>query len=69
LEKLFLVLESYQSSMKFSGKVWLDETFYSVQNEDLLRTEAGGKLRGLSANQMCIGVTCDKSHEFCILEG
>mgnify|MGYP002344519454 FL=1 len=69
LEKLFLVLESYQSSLKFSDKVWLDETFYSVRNEDLLRTEAGGKIRGLSVNQMCIGVACDRSHAFCILEG
>jgi transposase-like protein len=69
LEKLFLVLEAYQSSIKFSGQVWLDETFYSVRNEDIVRTEEGNKLCGLSLNQMCIGVACDKSRTLCIFEG
>ena len=69
LEKLFLVLGSYQSSLKFYDRVWFDETFYSVRNEDIVRTEKGGKLRGLSSNQMCIGVMCDKSRAICIFEG
>jgi hypothetical protein len=69
LEKMFLVLEAYQSSVKFSGQVWLDETFYSVRSEDIIRTEEGNKLRGLSSNQMCIGVACDKSRTLCIFEG
>ena len=69
LEKLFLVLESYQQSLIFSDKVWFDETFYSVRSEDIVRTEKGGKLRGLSSNQMCIGVICDKSQTMCLFEG
>jgi DNA-directed RNA polymerase subunit RPC12/RpoP len=69
LEKMFLVLEAYQSSIKFSGKVWLDETFYSVRSEDIIRTEEGNKLPGLSLNQMCIGVACDQSRTLCIFEG
>ena len=69
LEKLFLVLESYQQSLIFSDKVWFDETFYSVRSEDISRTEEGNKLRGLSVNQMCIGVVCDKSRILCIFEG
>jgi len=69
LEKLFLVLESYQSSLKFSEKAWFDETFYSVRSGDIVRTDKGGKLRGLSSNQMCIGVMCDKSCALCIFEG
>ena len=69
LEKLFLVLESYQQSLIFSGKVWLDETFYSVRSENIVRTEEGDKLRGLSSNQMCIGVLCDKSQTLCLFEG
>ena len=68
-EKLFLVLESYQESLMFIDKVWFDETFYSVRNEDISRTEEGNKLRGLSVNQMCIGVICDKSRTLCIFEG
>ncbi len=69
LEKLFLVLESYQQSLVFTDKVWFDETFYSVRNENILRTAEGNKLRGLSVNQMCIGVVCDKSSTLCIFEG
>jgi hypothetical protein len=69
LEKLFLVLESYQQSLVFTDKIWFDETFYSVRSEDILRTEEGNKLRGLSVNQMCIGVICDKSRTLCIFEG
>lgn len=69
LEKLFLVLEAYQQNLVFSDKVWFDETFYSVRNNDISRTEEGKKLRGLSTNQMCIGVLCDKSKTLCIFEG
>ena len=69
LEKLFLVLESYQKSFKFSDQVWFDETFYSVRSEDIIRTDKDGKLRGLSSNQMCIGVMCDKNRTLCIFEG
>ena len=69
LEKLFLVLESYQQSLVFSHKVWFDETFYSVRSSDISRTEEGKKLRGLSSNQMCIGVLCDKKQTLCIFEG
>lgn len=69
LEKLFLVLESYQDSLMLSGTVWLDETFYSVRSEDITHTEEGNKLRGLSVNQMCIGVACDKNYTICVFEG
>lgn len=69
LEKLFLVLEPYQQSLIFTDKVWFDETFYSVRSEDISRTEEGNKLRGLSVNQMCIGVACDKSRTLCLFEG
>jgi transposase-like protein len=69
LEKLFLLLESYRQNLKLSGKIWLDETFYRVRSEDVLRTEDGGKLHGLSSNQMCIGVACDKRQTLCIFEG
>ena len=69
LEKLFLVLEAYQESVVLTGTVWYDETFYAVRSEDIVRTETGGKLPGLSTNQMCIGVACDKSHALCIFQG
>ena len=69
LEKMFLVLESYQSSLIFSDQIWLDETFYSVRSNDIIRTNTGNKLPGLSSNQMCIGVACDKSRTLCVFEG
>ena len=69
LEKLFLVLEAHQQSIKLTTKVWFDETFYTVRNEDVIRTEAGNKLPGLSSNQMCIGVACDKNYTLCVFEG
>ena len=69
LEKLFLILESYQKSLVFDGTVWFDETFYSVRSGDISRTEEGDKFRGLSVNQMCIGVACDKSRTLCVFEG
>ena len=69
LEKLFLLLETYQGSVTFTDKVWLDETFYSVEAKDITLTAEGNKLRGLSINQMCIGVACDKAKTLCVFEG
>lgn len=69
LEKLFITLESYQHDFIFTDQVWLDETFYSVRSSDIIKTEEGNKLRGLSSNQMCIGVVCDKNRTLCIFEG
>jgi len=60
LEKLFLSLETVQNSEILRGEVWLDETFYTVRAPDIVRNEDGTKLRGLSQNQLCIGVATDK---------
>lgn len=69
LEKIFLVLEDYQNEIMLSDRVWLDETFYRVRSEDVAYSADGGKLRGLSKNQLCIGVACDKEKVLCVLEG
>jgi len=69
LEKLFLVLEDQNSGVVLSGDVWLDETYYSVRTSDIVKTASGKKLRGISQNQLCIGVACTKSRIICILEG
>jgi hypothetical protein len=69
LEKLFLLLETNKNTLVLTDKVWFDETFYSVRNEDIQHTKEGNKLRGLSVNQMCIGVACDKNYTICIFEG
>lgn len=69
LQKLFLTLERIQNNIVLSGDVWLDETFYSVISEDIMRNRDGNKLRGLSNNQICIGVATDKRHTIFLVEG
>jgi len=69
LQKLFLTLESVQDSIILTDRVWLDETFYSVRSENIVRKESGDKLRGLSQNQICIGVATDKKNTIFLVEG
>lgn len=69
LEKLFLTIENTQNDVVLEGEVWLDETYYSIIMRDRERDENGNLLRGLSRNQICIGVATDKKHTVCIMEG
>ncbi|MCI7767989.1 MAG: hypothetical protein MSJ26_08455 [Oscillospiraceae bacterium] len=49
--------------------MWLDETYYSLMMRERVRDESGRLLRGLSRNQICIGVATDKKHTICFVEG
>jgi len=69
LEKLFLTLRGTQDDIVLTGTVWLDETYYAVLMRDKERREDGELLRGLSRNQICIGVATDKKHTVCLSEG
>jgi hypothetical protein len=69
LQKLFLTLDGVQNDIVLLGKVWLDETFYSVRAEDIAHKANGDKLRGLSMNQICIGVATDKERTIFLVEG
>jgi transposase-like protein len=69
LQKLFLILDGIQDDIVLSEYVWLDETFYSVRSEDIVRKDNGDKLRGLSQNQICIGVATDKRYSILLVEG
>ena len=69
LEKLFLTLEEYQKDIILDGDVWLDETYYSVVMRDRVTDENGNLLRGLSRNQICIGVATNKKQTICFVEG
>lgn len=69
LQKLFLTLEDYQKDIVLSGTVWLDETYYPVINAQIEHKDDGTKYRGLSRNQICIGVATDKQHIICFVEG
>jgi len=69
LQKLFLILEGVQDNIILSGTIWLDETFYRVRSEDVEYNEDGSKLRGISKNQIRIGVATDKLQTVFLLEG
>ena len=69
LQKLFLTLDGSQDGIILSGKVWLDETFYTVRAENIVRKGNGDKLRGLSNNQICIGVATDKERSVLLVQG
>ena len=69
LQKLFLTLENVQDSVVLSDCVWLDETFYTVRSEDIITKDDGSKLRGLSKNQICIGVATDKQYSIFLVMG
>lgn len=55
--------------MVLSGRVWLDETYYTVEAKDIQLKEDGTKPRGLSENQLCIGAACTDSQILCLFEG
>jgi transposase-like protein len=69
LQKLFMTLENVQNSIVLADCVWLDETFYTVRSEDIIRKDDGAKPRGLSRNQICIGVATDKQNSLFLVEG
>lgn len=59
LEKLFLTLEGFQDNIILEDTIWLDETYYSLIMRDRERNDQGHFPRGLSRNQICIGVATD----------
>jgi hypothetical protein len=61
MAKLFAVLDGVQDDVMLSGKVWVDETYWPVAAGDAVRTASGKLPRGLSRNQICIGVGVDDS--------
>jgi hypothetical protein len=69
LEKLFIVLQGTDSGIVLKKRVWLDETYYTVRSDDIVLNPDGTKPRGLSKNQLCIGVACDSENIVCVCEG
>ena len=52
------------------GTVFIDETFYKLQKGDIETKDDGLQYRGLSRNQICIGIGCDLTdHVYCTVEG
>lgn len=69
VEKLFLLLRDSQDSTVLSGDVWIDETYYKVVASDVETIDGTREYRGLSRNQICIGIGCDKHRVYCKEEG
>ena len=59
MAKLFAVLEGIQDGVVLAGDVWLDETYVSEVAGKLWHRPDGKLPRGLSRNQICIGVGVD----------
>lgn len=69
MKKIFLILKDTQDAVVLHGNVYLDETFYKVRKKDVLSKATGVEYRGLSRNQICIGIACDREHVICFVEG
>ena len=69
INKLFYVAAAIREEKILSGEVQFDETYIPLASADLERNEDGSRLRGISNNQMCIGVAYDGSNAYCIYEG
>lgn len=69
VDKVFLVLDGIQDDIMLNGKVWIDETFLKVRSNTIRKRDDGKEYRGLSINQMCIGIACDSQKAVFIFEG
>lgn len=69
MDKTFRILEGIQDDIILEDRVWLDETYFKVRAPEVQRKGDGKEYRGLSRNQMCIGVACDGKHSVILFEG
>jgi len=69
ISKTFLLLDGIQNGIVLEGDVWLDETFVKVRSNDIQVRNDGKEYRGLSRNQLCVGIACDATHSLFIYEG
>lgn len=53
ISKIFLVLDDFQSGIVFSGRVWIDETYFPRWKSESTSND-GKLLKGLSRNQFCV---------------
>lgn len=67
LYKLFYIIEDIQDDIVLEGNVYIDETFYPVIESNKI-VKDGKKLRGLSKNQICIGIAYDGRYVYARVE-
>ena len=68
IDKIFLALRGTQNGIMLSGDVYIDETYLKVSKRDVEKKTDGKVYRGISRNQIRIGIAYDGMHVyFCIL--
>jgi len=65
--KVSYLLREYQSDIQLDGIVYIDEIYYKLIKSDIDKIE-GKEKRGISNNQICIGIACNKEHVYCVVE-
>lgn len=69
LSKICLLLKNYQEDIIICGKVYIDETYIKVRKRDIKRKVDNKQYRGLSVNQICIGIGYDGTNVIASIEG
>lgn len=69
LAKILLLLDGYQDGIILSGDVYIDEIYYAVRKADKEKKDNGDEYRGLSRNQICIGIGYDGKKTVAYVEG
>ena len=64
-----MFLEGVQYKIVLKGDVWFDETFIKVRSYDVQLKPDGKEYRGLSFNQICIGIAMDDTNIIVKIEG
>ena len=57
--KFFACIHKYQEKVLLSGVVWFDEIFFSVSGKDIIFTNKGHLLKGISRNKIAVEVGID----------
>lgn len=59
ISKVFAVLDGCQESVVLSGRIYLDETYFSIAPSDQESKGDGRHYRGLSQNKICVATATD----------
>lgn len=66
LTKVFNVLKDIQKDVILEGRIYLDETYFSVsKSEEIIKK--GKKIRGISRNKIGVGVAFDENGNYLLL--
>lgn len=67
IDKLAVLLRNYQENIVLKQDIQIDEAYYKSIKSDIKKID-GKEKRGLSTNQICIGIGCDKHQIYCQVE-